>query len=268
MNQMTRREAIVLGTSLLPMKCGLCFGKEETPRSGPAISPRLADITRKGRTFLADLLDPELGLLPEYRDANVYWLYHDNYLAAKILNDTHPEIARTIRSAIQREGVEQSGKIELLFGELQNPLPFRQFQLKDVRKLGNKLIRTEVVKPEPVIGWENYADFLLMACIAEKDRTKARGHWDAASKIWDGKGFDDEATRQLKRYSTYKLGLALIAAKKLDVKPPSGSREKLLSLQADSGGWITDYDAEGQRIGLANVETTCLSIMGIESIGE
>jgi len=41
--------------------------------------------------------------------------------------------------------------------------------------------------------------------------------------------------------------------------------DKLLSLQEDTGGWITDYDAADERIGLANVETTCLAILGIEA---
>jgi hypothetical protein len=41
------------------------------------------EATAKARTFLAGLFDPELGLLPEYRGATVYWLFHDNYLAAK-----------------------------------------------------------------------------------------------------------------------------------------------------------------------------------------
>jgi len=30
-------------------------------------------------------------------------------------------------------------------------------------------------------------------------------------------------------------------------------------------GWITDYDAMGRTIGLANVETTCMAILGLEA---
>ena len=47
--------------------------------------------------------------------------------------------------------------------------------------------------------------------------------------------------------------------------PPPALLERLLSLQADSGGWITDYDATGKPIGLANVETTCMAILAIEA---
>jgi len=62
--------------------------------------------------------------------------------------------------------------------------------------------------------------------------------------------------------------LALLAASYLSppARPPQGLPEKLLSLQEKSGGWITDYDAVGKKIGLANVETTCLVILGIEAL--
>ena len=89
-------------------------------------------------------------------------------------------------------------------------------------------------------------------------------------RLWDGKGFWDAAARDGQRYATYKLGLALLAASHLSppAKPPPGLLDRLLALQDDSGGWITDYDATGKKIGLANVETTCLSILGIEAFTE
>lgn len=227
----------------------------------------LSDATRRGRTFLTELLDPELGLLPEYRSANVYWLFHDNYLAAKVLSASHPQIARSIMTAIHREGVYKSGKIEMIFGESEKPLPFRQYQLMDVRRTTNKVIRTEKVTDRVLVGWEEYADLLLLASIAEKSPSAARQHWEAALRLWDGKGFFDAAARNGQRYATYKLSLALLAAEHLTppAKPPPGLLDRLLALQDDSGGWITDYDATGKKIGLANVETTCLSILGIEA---
>ena len=86
-------------------------------------------------------------------------------------------------------------------------------------------------------------------------------------RMWDGKGFLDAAARHDQRYSTYKLGLALLAASHLSppAEPPQGLLDKLLALQDDSGGWITDYDATGKKLGVANVETTCLTILGIEA---
>jgi hypothetical protein len=226
-----------------------------------------SDVTQNARSFLIRLLDSDLGLLPEYKGATVYWLFHDNYLAAKVLEASHSEAARMIRAAIEREGVRKSGKIEILFGEAERPLPFRQYQLVDVRRTSDKVIRTEVVTSAELKGWEQFADLLLLACIAETNQSAAREHWDRAMQMWDGKGFLDGAAKHSQVYSTYKLGLALVAANRLSPspKPPEGLMEKLLSLQGDAGGWITDYDAAGNRIGMANVETTCLSILGIEA---
>src|SRR5260221_499848 len=69
---------------------------------------------QSGRALL-NLVDPELDLLPEYRGANVYWLFHDNYLAAKMLALSNPQTAHRIMAAIQREGINKSGNVEPLF---------------------------------------------------------------------------------------------------------------------------------------------------------
>lgn len=225
------------------------------------------DAIQRGRIFLVNLIDPDLSLLPEYRGANVYWLFHDNYLAAKVLAVSHPKIAQRIMAAIHREGIYKSGRIQVIFGEAEEPLPFRQHQLEDVRRVGNKVIRTEVATGQVFDGWDGYADLLLLACIAERNQPAARQHWEAAMRLWDGKGFLDAAARHDQRYSTYKLGLALLAANHLSppAEPPQGLLDKLLALQDESGGWITDYDATGKKLGVANVETTCLAILGIEA---
>ncbi|HEY1174489.1 MAG TPA: serine hydrolase domain-containing protein [Verrucomicrobiae bacterium] len=221
----------------------------------------------KGRQFLVNLMDEELGLLPEFRTAKVYWLYHDNYLAAKVLNTSHPAIAKRLRDSITREGATKSGKIEILFGESAQPLPFRQYELTDVRRAGDKLIRTEIVTPTLMKGWEQYADLLLFASLAETDRTIARQHYDAALRLWDGTGFLDPAAKTSHRYATYKLALALIARNRFTPTPelPAGLIERLRSMQADTGGWITDYDATGKPLGFANVETTSLCLLALEA---
>lgn len=228
---------------------------------------RPSEAIQNGEKFLVDLLDPKLNLLPEYRGAKVYWIFHDNYLACKVLATSHPEVSKAIATAMAREGVRKSGKIEILFGEVEQPLPFRKFRFQDLRKTDGKLIRTEVVTDQVLDGWQDYADLLLLACIAEKSQPAARQHWDSAMRLWNDKGFLDAAAKHDHHYSTYKLGLALIAAKSLSppCEPPKELVARLLSLQDKTGGWITDYDATGKPIGRANVETTCLAILGLES---
>ncbi len=228
----------------------------------------LAQAEANGRMFLTNLFNPQLNLLPEFQGAKTFWLYHDNYLAAKVLGKANPEISAKITAAIRRECAEQDSKAKILFDESARPLPFHDSQLTDVRQLTNGVIRTEIITTNVIIGWTNYADLLLLACIADENAVNARLDWNAALALWDGHGFMDAAAQAQKNYSTYKLALAAIAAGRLHRESdlPDGLLNKLLSLQSPSGGWITDYDATGKQIGLANVETTCLCILGIDAM--
>ena len=54
-------------------------------------------------------------------------------LAAKVLARTDPVLAKKIWAAMRSYGVQESGKIEILFGEAKKPLPFRHYRLVDVR---------------------------------------------------------------------------------------------------------------------------------------
>ena len=208
--------------------------------------------------------NPVLGLLPEYPGAPVYWLYHDNYLAAKVLAPTHPDLARRITEAIRGHGVTRSGKIEILFGEVENPLPFRHYELRDVIKIGPALIRTEDVTDRPHKDWREYADLLFFAALADPDPAEARRDFDAGLAMWDGTGFRDRVETPDHRYATYKLALAILAARHLDQPMLPAIRTRLLAAQATSGGWRTDYLPNNMMIGLANVETTCLAILAID----
>ena len=165
--------------------------------------------------------------------------------------------------------------MEILFGDAAEPFPFRHFDLIVVRKVGHRIIRTEHVKKRPMVGWESYADLRLFAAIAlaESSPEKAQKNFSAAMDMWDGVGFADAVTKKHKIYATYKLALAVIARSKLrhgsDSKGqsrqlPENLLPTLRSLQAESGGWITDYKPNGKPVGKANVETSCLCILALE----
>jgi hypothetical protein len=224
----------------------------------------------KGREFLVNLLDPTLGLLPEYRGATVYWLFHDNYLAAKILRASHPDVSGRIEKAIQSYGVTKSGKIEIVFDEAEQPLPFRHPELIEVKRLGNKIVKTEVLTERLFTGWEEYADLLLLAAVAtsRSDPSAARRHLDHALAMWDGTGLKDRATLATGKYAVYKLALAVIAADRLDQRPTirAAILNRMLAQQSEAGGWITDYTADGKPIGLANVETTSLAVLALDAM--
>ena len=222
----------------------------------------------RATAFLVDIFDPELGLLPEYAGASRYWLFHDNYLAAKVLKPTHPDLAAGIERALALWGVTRSGKIEIVCGEARAPLPFRVPELVRVATRGGKQIWTERLTARPSKGWAGYADLLLLAALAEAQARpeRAEAHLATALGMWDSAGFRDAATEHLARYSTYKLALALLAARKL--ARPLPMREAILRRlarqQEASGGFVTDYDATGRPIGKANVETTCLVILALQ----
>jgi hypothetical protein len=175
-----------------------------------------------------------------------------------------------IATAIQSYGVRESGKIEILFGEAKHPLPFRHFRLDEVRHIGDKVVKTEVVTEQVMTGWEEYADLLLLAAVAlaESEPSKAEDCLQKALQMWDGRGLKDRVVTKNNRYATYKLALALLASSKLGLRPPAHEAilERLLAQQNTEGGWITDYDTSGKPRGRANVETTSMAILALDVV--
>ena len=235
----------------------------------PTTSPWAAQMAA-GERFLAELYDPALDLLPEYHGARVYWLYHDNYLAAKLLDQSRPDMARHIRASMHQFGGFYSGKVEILFGEATNGFPFHTYQLLDVTNISGKIIRTERVTSHLLKGWDAYGDLLLMAALARshEDTVEARSYLDKAVRLWDGHGFADPASKKSHLYATYKLALAILAADAL--QRPLLFKDDLVRqvrrLQSNAGGWITDYDSDGNPHGLSNVETTCMVLLALKKL--
>ena len=137
--------------------------------------------------------------------------------------------------------------------------------------LDGKTIRTEIVTTNVLKGWDEYADLLLLASIAQGRVAPsiAREYFDKAAAMWDGKGLHDRATKHSGLYATYKLALYLVAAHRLRLTPPHQNEAlaRVLALQSPGGGWITDYKDE-KPVGLANVETTCLSLLALKTLRE
>lgn len=248
--------------------CAAFLGVAAMAADGPDLA-KPAEVSAKGTRFLEGLFDTELGLLPEYAGAAAHWLYHDNYLAAKWLARAGNPLAPKVAAAIHQPGRTNHTKVEILFFEHPRPLPFYGHRLVDVRQVGRKIIKDEWTLPEPLKGWEEYADLCFWAAIGESrtDLERARGHLRLGLAMWDGHGFKDRVTQVNHRYATYKLALALLAARACDGEFPESAavREKLLAMQNAAGGWITDYRADGTPVGLANVETTCLALFALDA---
>ena len=236
-----------------------------------AASGDLVQRIQRGERFLENLFDNRLQLLPEFQGSSTYWLFHDNYLAAHVLASTRPDLSRRIRSTLAQFGVTNSGKIEIIFGEARQPLPFRTYLLTNVAVIDGKTIRTELVTTNLLAGWNEYADLVLLASLAraESAPAEARRNFDQAVTMWDGEGFKDAAAKHSGVYATYKLALYLIAADRLKIPAPHREEviARLLAMQSSDGGWKTDYK-DGKPVGLANVETSCLSVLALRSIRE
>ena len=239
-----------------------------------AATPTNGDIAQRiqhGESFLTNLFDTRLQLLPEFRGSTTYWLFHDNYLAAHVLDKTRPDLSRRIRSTLAQIGVTNSGKIEIVFGEARQPLPFRTYVLTNIAIVEAKTISTELVTTNVLKGWNEYADLVLLASLAQAGSApaEARKNFDKAAAMWDGHGFNDRATKHSGIYATYKLALYLIAADRLNISAPHREEviARLLAMQSTDGGWKTDYK-EGKPVGLANVETTCLSLLALQTLRE
>ena len=143
------------------------------------------------------------------------------------------------------------------------------YVLTNIAVVDGKTIRTEIVTTNILKGWAEYADLLLLASIAQARSAPMEGRRDfgRAMAMWDGEGFKDRAARHSGIYATYKLALYLIAAHRLNIPAPHRDEviAHLLAVQANDGGWKTDYK-DGKPVGLANVETTCLSLLALETL--
>src|SRR5437867_953262 len=239
-------------------------------RAGAAVTGgEIAQGIQRGESFLTNLFDSRLQLLPEFQGSSTYWLFHDNYLAAHLLAKTRPDLSHRIRSTLAQFGVTNSGKIEIVFGEVRHPLPFRTYVLTNVAVVEGKTIQTELVTTNSLTGWNEYADLLLLAAMAQAASAPAdaRKNFEKAVAMWDGEGFKDAATKKSGIYATYKLALYLIAADRLRISAPHRDEviTRLLAMQSLDGGWITDYK-EGKPVGVANVETTCLSLLALQGL--
>jgi hypothetical protein len=236
-------------------------------------SDELASMIKRGEQFLVNMFDPTIELLPEFPGSKTYWLYHDNYLAAKMLERVDADLAQRIRAKIRSMGVESSGKIEILFGETgqsSGPPRFWRFDLSVVKDVGDKVIKTERVTNREMKGWQEYADLLAMRVIGEPGDAEGKESFAKLKEKWDGHGLADPATKAHQLYATYKLALALIASQRMGEKLSfeGDLLSRLKSQQAPSGGWITDYDESGKSHGFANVETTSMVLLALRGQSE
>lgn len=213
--------------------------------------------------FLGSLLDPEVGLLKQHPGSKDYWLCPDNLLAAKALERT--EAGKILAAALSRHGGQRSGKFQVLFGGTGPATAFFEPDLVTVSRPGAKRVRTEKPSSRKVERWNENADLLFLAALAEPKRDMGRAHFHRALRMWDGAGFLDKGVFHRQFYSAETLGLALLAADRLKSDLPMRPKILLqLARQQDaSGGFVPDYARDGTATGPASAKTTSVVLLGL-----
>jgi len=221
---------------------------------------------------------------------NVYWLVSDNLWAWKALKAANGSrlsnaaeagrIASVIESKLKEKaqlynlpkdsnGFPISFMHEAVIGDV-IPTPNRNSTYLNLTEQSDDyVLQTEICNGSEISNWQEYADRLLYMALSyhwQDNDTAAMQYFENATKMWDGTGINDTATKNDKIYATYKLALLLYVSEVLGRRLPFeyGLVMRIWSLQRESdGGIITNYFANGTSYGDANTETTSIVIIAM-----
>ncbi len=219
---------------------------------------------------------------------NTYWLVSDNLWAWKALKMANASgisnaveagaVAEKIRTKLislannyglpkDADGLPISNAHEVVLGNTVLP-PYRS-ETNCTLYRNDYILNTTVRNGTIISNWSQYADFLVYAALSyhqQNNGSIANDYFELAKTMWDEKGINDTATKDVQRYATYKLALLLYASKILEKELVFESEliNRIWSLQNETnGGIVTDYFADGTSYGDANTETTSIVIIAM-----
>jgi hypothetical protein len=200
-----------------------------------------------------------------YAHDQIYYIYSDNLLAEYALKPYEPQISSKINQTIQSYKIQQSMFYEVLFGKI-IPLNISIGVQLVIKQSQDKIIMAEFHNSSNQLSWIQYGDTLIYPSLnlfQRGNRTGAEYYFNNASKMWDGKGIYDLATRIDGKYANYKLALVLYASKILGISISSYNmiKDKLWSMQQSNGGITSLADLNGNPVGSANTETTAIALL-------
>ena len=224
---------------------------------------------QSGLSFLLARYNPDLGLLNEAPQAapHMYWLTNDNALAAYAFERLgQAEMSAALNKSILRYASVTNGLIEVVWGVPVTFPPYRATNLK-IDQIGENIICREVHDQETKMDdWQEYADLGFLGALNafnQGNLPEALSIYANTLTQFDGVGFRDKASSQ--KYGTYKLALALFVG--ATIQAPNPHREQMLGImqgmQADNGGFITDYVDLQTPDGDTNTETTALALLAL-----
>ena len=228
---------------------------------------------QKGLAFLTARYNPALGLLNEAPNVapHTYWLTNDNALAAYAFAQLgQTEMSATLKELIIRFGSVTNGLIEVVWG-LPVTFPPHVDTKVLLKTIDQDEIHQELHDREGFMNdWAEYADLGFYGALNDfhqDDQSAALSVYASVLELYDGTGFHDAAFEA--SYATYKLALALYVGATIQAQNPYGEQmlATLLSMQADNGGFRTEYDAQQKSGGDTNTETSALALLALNVYG-
>jgi len=232
--------------------------------------------------YLVSSYNSTLGLCYEYSGSNTYWLTNDNVLASYALQNWNRTVADNISETVKRLaeeyslttspiGIPLNTRAEILLGYIVKSL--NETEGVTLASYHGSTINADVatnsVIPESLL--ENYSDLLCYASLNEwrkQNNSGASYYYEKAKAMWDGKGFNDTATKHNGFYATYKLGLFYLTSKTLGKKFDFEKDiiDRFSQCQLINGGFVTDYYGNGSYPSGAKTNTETTSIMLLADI--
>jgi len=223
--------------------------------------------------YLLSGYNPHLGLIPETPGSCVYWLYSDNFLAAKALlqygdgNSTILAIGQNISETVQRDSELTGADNQYATSFGGGPCQIHSSGNYNVSSSDGVQIKTTLNNGTGYLNDTQYADvaFLMAICFHNQgNATQAVHEYGVGWNQFDGIGFNDLPRNGTGPYQTYKVALYIYAGDMLSQPIDETALTTLLRMQALNGGFYTGYDSSYSRAGtLTNTETTSLAILAL-----
>lgn len=242
----------------------------------PYRRPEPGDAIRRGVAFLVSQYNPDLRLLQEAPElepyTHHYYLTNDNALAAYTLETlgVEPELTTTLRASLAHYGYDHNGFIEVAWGEPIRWPPYHHID-QIVARSGEDTILQEIhAGPGYFYDWSAYSNLAFMAVLNEHNlgnSEAARRLYEIEMSTFDGLGWQDKAYwDRAGVYETIGPAWALYAGATIGATVDQRVLRSLLAQQDPvSGGFHTHYRPGEPRLADANVETTCLALLGLDA---
>ncbi len=227
--------------------------------------------------YLAANYNKGVGLIPETPGSCVFWLYSDNYLAATALLQYGHARGNAKLTSLATAILTTVGKHSAPLGVATNEYELLESAPCQVNSSHDYVlstshgvqIRATLDNGTGELSDLQYADvaFLKAVCLYQSGNpTPAMTEFAFGRAMFDGTGLRDMPFNKTGQYQAYKLALFVYASAVLGQQANTTALSVLLSMQANSGGFYTGYDADRSYAGtLTNTETTSLALLALTS---